>query len=135
MGKHYENLEEAMCKELEMLDKKYAAEAGEMSVGDVEKADKLYHALKSAATYHAMKDAEEWEDDEEDDASGNGRNYRGRGYGGRYMGGYAGGRSYRRGRDSMGRYTSRDMYPEEMSERYDMYPRYPMSYNDRDMRY
>lgn len=124
MGKHYENLEEAMCKELEMLDKKYAAEAGEMSVGDVEKADKLYHALKSAATYHAMKDAEEWgEDDEESGEARRGRSY------GRY------GRSYARGRDRMGRYTSRDMYPEEMSERYDMYPRYPMSYNDRDMRY
>lgn len=41
MGKHYENLEEAMCKELEMLNKKYASDAGEMSAGDVEKADKL----------------------------------------------------------------------------------------------
>lgn len=84
--KHYENLEEALCKELEMLNKKYSGDVGEMSVQDVEKADKLYHALKSAATYHAMKDAEGWEDK---DASG---------------------RSYRRGRDSMGRYVSRDMY-------------------------
>ena len=133
MGKHYENLEEAMCKELEMLDKKYAAEAGEMTVGDVEKADKLYHALKSAATYHAMKDAEEWDEEEEGEASGEGRGYRGRSYG-RY-GGYAGGRSYRRGRDSMGRYTSRDMWPDDMSGRWAMYPRYPMNYDDRDMRY
>lgn len=86
--KHYENLEEAMCRELDMLDKKYGGEKGEMSAQDVEKADKLYHALKSAATYHAMKDAEGWEDK---DASG---------------------RSYRRGRDAMGRYTSRDMMPE-----------------------
>jgi len=82
--KRYENLEEAMCKELERLDKKYGADQEEMSVQDVEKADILYHALKSAATYHAMKDAEGWEDK---DASG---------------------RSYRRGRDAMGRYTSRD---------------------------
>ena len=102
--KHYENLEEAMCKELETLDKKYAGHPGEMTVQDVEKADVLYHALKSAATYHAMKDAEGWEDK---DASG---------------------RSYRRGRDSMGRYTSREMdggysghYPEWMPP---MYPRY-----------
>ena len=80
--KRYENLEEALCKELEMLNKKYSGDVGEMSVQDVEKADKLYHALKSAATYHAMKDAEGWE----------GRD--------------ASGRSYRRGRDSMGRYTS-----------------------------
>ena len=87
MMKHYESLEEAMCKELEMLDKKYSSHPGEMEMKDVEKADILYHALKSAATYHAMKDAEGWE---EKDASG---------------------RSYRRGRDAMGRYTSRDMYP------------------------
>ena len=99
--KHYENLEEAMCRELENLDRKYAGNPEEMSVQDVEKVDILYHALKSAATYHAMKDAE-WE---EKDASG---------------------RSYRRGRDAMGRYTSRDMYgysggPEWMPP---MYPRY-----------
>lgn len=85
--KHYEHLEEAMCNELEKLDKKYSAEHGEMSVQDAEKADLLYHALKSAATYHAMKDSEGWE---EKDASG---------------------RSYRRGRDAMGRYVSRDMGP------------------------
>ena len=109
--KHYENLEEAMCRELEMLDKKYSNDQGEMSAQDVEKADILYHALKSAATYHAMKYAEGWEEKE------------------------ASGRSYaRRGRDSMGRYTSRDMgysgryedgysghYPEWMPP---MYPRY-----------
>ena len=83
--RRYENLEEAMCKELEKLDKKYGGETAEMSVQDAEKVDLLYHALKSAATYHAMKDAEGWE---EKDASG---------------------RSYRRGRDAMGRYASRDM--------------------------
>ena len=110
--KHYENLEQAMCRELEMLDQKYAANPGEMSTPDVEKADILYHALKSAATYHAMQDADEW--DEEDSRSG--RSYYGRG----------GERSGRRGRDSMGRYTSRDMdysgrYPEWMPP---MYPRY-----------
>ncbi len=100
--KHYENLEQAMCRELEMLDKKYGSEQGEMSAQDVEKADILYHALKSAATYHAMKDAEEWEEDDME-GSGEGRMSRG----GRS---YArDGRSYRRGRDSMGRYTSRDM--------------------------
>lgn len=85
--RHYENLEQAMCKELDRLDKKYANDLPEMSVQDVEKADVLYHALKSATTYHAMKDADEWEDK---DASG---------------------RGYRRGRDSMGRYTSGGGYP------------------------
>lgn len=98
--KHYEHLEEAMCKELEKLDRKYAQDVGEMSAQDAERADILYHALKSAATYHAMKDADEWE---EKDASG---------------------RSYRRGRDAMGRYVSRDMdgysgrYPDWMPPYY-----------------
>lgn len=104
--KRYENLEESMCRELEKLDKKYAGETAEMSVQDAQKIDMLYHALKSAATYHAMKDAEGWEDK---DASG---------------------RSYRRGRDAMGRYTSRDMGPEYFgghSGHYPewMYPSYP----------
>jgi len=86
--KRYENLEEAMCRELDKLNNKYTSNPGEMTTQDAEKADLLYHALKSAATYHAMKDAE-WEDK---DASG---------------------RSYaRRGRDGMGRYTSRDMGPD-----------------------
>ena len=115
--KRYENLEEAMCKELDKLNSKYASEAGEMSVQDAEKADLLYHALKSAATYHAMKDAEEWDEDGSEGRMSRG----GRGYD---RGGTD--RSYRRGRDSMGRYTSRDMdysghYPEWMPP---MYPRY-----------
>ena len=120
--KHYEHLEEAMCKELDKLDKKYANDVPEMSVQDVERADILYHALKSAATYHAMKDAEEWDDDDME-GSGEGRMSRG----GRSYGRYGTDRSYRRGRDSMGRYVSRDMdgysghYPEWMPP---MYPRY-----------
>ena len=56
MSERYENLEKAMCKELEKLDKKYTADV-EMTEQDAERADKLYHALKSAATYPAMKDA------------------------------------------------------------------------------
>lgn len=88
MAEHYKNLEKAMCKELERLDKKYTAET-EMTVDDADRANILYHALKSAATYHAMKDAEE--EDEEEGYSGEGRSYRGR--------------SYARRRDAMGRYS------------------------------
>ena len=107
--KHYENLEQAMCKELEMLDKKYAGDLGEMTTADVEKADVLYHALKSAATYHAMKDAEDWDEEESRNER---RNY-----------GRSGERSGRRGRDGMSRYESRDMeysgrYPEWMPPYY-----------------
>lgn len=92
--KHYTELEKAMCRELEMLDKKYGAEAKEMDTKDVERADVLYHALKSAATWHAMKDAEEeWDGEEESEEDGES-------YGRRS------GRAYARRRDSRGRYTS-----------------------------
>ena len=112
---HYENLEKAMCKELDKLDKKYMNDVPEMSVQDVERADILYHALKSAETYHAMKDAGEWEEDGMEGSSA-----------------YRGGRSYARRRDAMGRYTSRDMggysgdgwsghYPEWMPPYYGRY--------------
>ena len=115
----YYNLEEAMCKELEKLDKKYGGEAGEMTPTDAERADMLYHALKSAETYHAMKDAGEWEEE-------SGRSYRGN------RGGN--GRSYAQRRDSMGRYTSRDM--DGMSGHYPPYPmRNPMEYGNGDWRY
>ena len=112
MADHYKNLEKAMCKELEKLDKKYTAEV-EMSPTDAERADLLYHALKSAATYHAMKDAEEEGWSEEDEESG--RSYRmGRG------------RSYARTRDyRTGRYMSRGGGPEM-----DYSGRYPMEYID-----
>lgn len=105
MDKRYEKLEEALCKELEKLDKKYSSDVGEMTVQDVDRADALFHALKSAETYYAMKGA-----DSGDDMMESGR----RSYG----------RSYARGRDSMGRYTSRDEFPGH----YPPYSGYPASY-------
>ena len=115
MAERYEHLEKAMCKELEKLDKKYTADT-EMTEQDAERADKLYHALKSAATYHAMKDAEEWDEEEgEEGYSGNSRMRGGRSY----RGG-----SYRRGRDMRtGRWVSRDMEPGYSGH-------YPMEYID-----
>jgi hypothetical protein len=108
MAEHYKNLEKAMCKELEKLDKKYTADV-EMTPTDAERADMLYHALKSAATYHAMKDAEDEDWDEGDEESG--RPYR-----------MNRGRSYARARDSRtGRYMSRD-------GGMDYSGRYPMEY-------
>ena len=90
MYKNCTILEEKMCKELESLEEKYRTSNSEMTVQDLEKIDKLYHALKSKATYEAMK-----EYDENDDFEGV---------------------SGRRGRDGMGRYISRDM-SHEMSRR------------------
>lgn len=118
MAERYHNLEKALCKELDKLEKKYAGDIAEMSSTDAEKANMLYHALKSAETYHAMKDASE--------EMG--------GYSGEYRGGrsYDGGNSYARGRSrTTGRYISRD--GGEGSEggysgHYPMYPDYPMSY-------
>ena len=93
----FENLDKAMCKELEKLDKKYGSDYGEMSEIDAHKAEMLYHALKSAETYYAMKD-------EEDEGEYSGANRRGRSY---RRGG--GGGSYARGRDmESGRYISRE---------------------------
>lgn len=120
MAERFENLEKAMCKELEKLDKKYTADV-EMSEVDAERADKLYHALKSAETYHAMKDAEEWEEEEgEEGYSGEGRSMR-----------RGGGRSYRRGASyaryrspRTGRYISRGM------DDYGYSGHYPMEYID-----
>lgn len=114
MSKRYENLEKAMCNELDKLDKKYGSESTEMSPSDLEHADMIYHALKSAATYHAMVDAEEEMDD---GYSGYGRMYRsGRAY--------PKGSSYRRMRDSRGRFVSRDMGGDGYSGGY------PMEYID-----
>ena len=103
---HYEHLDKAMCKELEKLDKKYTADM-EMTEQDAERARNLYHALKCAETYYAMKDAE-------DEDEGEYSSYYRRG----------GGRSYRRGRDMRtGRYMSRDdgyaaHYPPEYVDPY-----------------
>lgn len=56
----YDVLEHIMCKEVEMLEKKYEEAKGEMTIEDLKKLDLLYHTLKSKATYDAMKDAEEY---------------------------------------------------------------------------
>ena len=69
--KRYGNLEKAMCRELERLDKKYGGDVNEMSAQDLDRADALFHAMKSAETYYAMVGAEE--DDETGSARHSGR--------------------------------------------------------------
>lgn len=76
----FEFLEKKMCEELEAIEQRLKNGA-EMSETDLKRADILAHAMKSLATYKAMKDAEEYE-----------------------MDGYSG----RRGRAMNGRYVSRD---------------------------
>lgn len=106
MHKRFENLEEALCRELEKLDRKYGTDNAEMAVQDVERADVLYHALKSAETYHAMKDAEEMDEEDEESGATYGRR------GGTGRSGAA------RRRDSRGRYTSYGMPEDGYAGRY-----------------
>ena len=113
MEKRYENLEDCMLKELDKLNKKLGTESAEMNIQELDKIDKIYHALKSAETYYAMKGSGEM--------SMNGMS--GRAYNSY---GYEAPMSYGRGRDSMGRFTS---HSDGFSGHY---PMYPMSY---DMRY
>ena len=126
MEAKHDILEQKLCREIEILEQKYQNMAGEMSVQDVDKLDKLYHTLKSKATYDARKEAEEYEE-------------------------YEGGMSGRRGCGANGRYVSRESrasdsrasyedgysrgYSEAMSQmdgnsgHYPMYP--PMGRNPR----
>lgn len=91
----FENIEKRMKKELMKLDKKFENEGTEMSSQDLELADCLFHALKSAETYYAMEEAGE--------IGYSGNDYSGRSY-----------NSYARGRDARtGRYISRDMMSRE----------------------
>ena len=76
----FEALEKAMCKELETLEQKLKGTA-EMSVQDLEKVDKLAHAMKSLTTYKAMKEAEEEYGEGEEGFSGR----RGRAMNGRFV--------------------------------------------------
>ena len=102
-GKKFEHLEHKMCKELELLEDK--VKSGDMSTQDLEKIDKLAHALKSLKTYTAMMEAEEGY--EEEGFSG----YSGEG----------GGNSGRRGLGANGRYVSREggsSYAEGYSQGY-----------------
>lgn len=86
---------DTLTEEIERANDKLNKTGGTLTGDDVSYIDRLTHALKSVKTTIAMVEAEDG------------------GESGRYMprynyGGYNGGNySYRRGRDSMGRYTSR----------------------------
>lgn len=76
----FEGLEKALCKELEAIEQKLKA-GTEMSVADLDKVDKLTHAVKSLATYRAMCEAE----DEGYNSEGGYSGRRGRAMNGRYV--------------------------------------------------
>ena len=57
----YELLEKSLCKELDEIE--HGLKSGSaMTTQDLDRIDKLVHAMKSLATYKAMKDAEGYED-------------------------------------------------------------------------
>lgn len=90
---------EILENELANVNKKLDKSDGVLSGDDISYIDKLTHSIKSIKTTIAMMEAEGGE---------SGRYMPGYGmYRNSYNGSYNGGNSYRRGRDSMGRYTSR----------------------------
>ncbi len=88
----YEEVKDMLCDELEKI-----AQKGELTAGSLDIVDKLTHSIKSLETIIAMQDYTDDHSNGYDDGNSN------RYYDGRYYPRY----SYRRGRDSMGRYTSR----------------------------
>lgn len=88
---------EFVCDELKELERK-AEKNGSLSMSEIQYMDTLAHAKKNLLTGEAMMEAEDGE---------SGR-YSMPHYG--YGNSYNYGGSYRRGRDSMGRYTSRRGY-------------------------
>jgi len=104
----FEALEKSMCKEMMAIEQKMK-NGTEMSETDLKRVDMLAHALKSLATYTAMKEAEEEYSEDEGSMSG------------------------RRGRAMNGRFVSRDQGPMSYDDGYSghyphmPYPPYPMS--------
>lgn len=93
------DLKDMLCQELEDLVKK-----GELSAGALDAVDKLTHSIKSLVTIIAMEEGGYSNDGSYDGYNGNG------GMNGGSYNSYARGYSGRRGRDSMGRYTSGRRY-------------------------
>ena len=87
---------DTLTEEIERANDKLNKTGGTLTGDDVSYIDRLTHALKSVKTTIAMIEAE--------DGGESGRYMPGYGM---YRNSYNGGNSYRRGRDSMGRYTSR----------------------------
>lgn len=91
------DLKDMLCQELEDLVQK-----GELSAGALDAVDKLTHSIKSLVTIIAMEEGGYSNDGSYDGYNG--------GNGGMNGGSYNRGYSGRRGRDSMGRYTSGRRY-------------------------
>lgn len=99
---------EMLSEELKKANDKLAKNGNQMTASDLDYIDKLTHAIKSVKTTKAMLESE-------DGYSSRGRSMEGSSN--MYMPRYAyDDMSYARGRDSMGRYTSRDSGYSGMNE-------------------
>lgn len=99
---------ETLSEELKKANDKLAKNGNQMTASDLDYIDKLTHAIKSVKTTKAMLESE-------DGYSSRGRSMEG--LSSMYMPRYAyDDMSYARGRDSMGRYTSRDSGYSGMNE-------------------
>lgn len=87
MHKKFENIENTMCREMEMLNQKYS-NGSEMSENDLKRIDLLAHAMKSLATYSAMKESEGWGETSERHSYSRDDGYSGRSYADGYTQGY-----------------------------------------------
>ena len=120
MEKRYMMLEKSLCRELELLEEKYR-NGQEMSEGDLRRTDLLAHAIKSLATYTAMKQAEGYGYDNNSFNSYNGNSYMNSYPNNSYANNSYGNNSY----DNTRGMRSREMGP-DMSGHYPMnYPMYP----------
>lgn len=100
---------EMLSEELKKANDKLAKNGNQMTASDLDYIDKLTHAIKSVKTTKAMLESE-------DGYSSRGRSMN-MGSSNMYMPRYAyDDMSYARGRDSMGRYTSRDSGYSGMNE-------------------
>ena len=96
----YDAICEKLHMEMQRMEDKYRNKDAQINSNDLDVIDRISHALKSMATYEAMESAQE----------------------GNSQRGSYGGYSYRRGRDSMGRFTSRDVEPGRAGNYYDEPP-------------
>ena len=62
----YETIEKHLCKEVDMIADNINR-TNNISIQDIEKLDKIYHTLKSMATFKAMKEAEDYSEENQNE--------------------------------------------------------------------
>ena len=81
----HEFFEEKLLHELELIKSRYTNPTQELSAQDIEKMDKIYHALKGMKTYCAMACPEEYYGESNTMNQNGNSEYRGRAMNGRFV--------------------------------------------------